>query len=106
MKTCKLCKIEKSSDEFTRLTTKRLNSYCKVCMSQYKRKWLYGIDYTRLLELQNGVCAICKASDNLQVDHCHVTQKVRGLLCGNCNTGLGMFKDSKTSLVRAIEYLA
>lgn len=39
------------------------------------------------------------------VDHCHTTGKVRGILCGNCNTGLGHFKDSPMLLQRAIEYL-
>lgn len=68
-------------------------------------------EYDRMLERQGGVCAICGngASDairkNLAVDHCHGTGRVRGLLCGNCNTGLGSFKDDPVLLRRAIKYL-
>lgn len=41
----------------------------------------------------------------LFVDHCHDKKKVRGMLCNNCNTGLGYFKDDTTRLQRAIDYL-
>lgn len=79
----------------------------------------YGItilNYEEILEKQNNVCAICggtgteradhsKSKCNLVVDHCHNTNKVRGLLCHTCNTALGQFKDSKQLLQKAIEYL-
>lgn len=76
----------------------------------------YGItihDYEVLLKKQNGVCAICgglaykKNGDvkTLHVDHDHTTGKVRGLLCSDCNTALGGFKDSQESLLKAIKYL-
>lgn len=42
---------------------------------------------------------------NLCIDHCHVTGKIRGILCRNCNTGLGFFKDSQIRLLQAIDYL-
>lgn len=71
--------------------------------------------YRKLFQKQGGRCAICakKASPldseglklELHVDHCHVTGKVRGLLCGNCNSGLGFFKDSPEALLSAIEYI-
>jgi hypothetical protein len=76
------------------------------------RKSLYGItddDYKRLLEEQGGVCAICGSSRGwreLCVDHCHDTKRVRGLLCSNCNTGLGFFLDNPALLIAANEYLA
>lgn len=63
---------------------------------------------------QGGLCAICGGDGfvmkgchkmKLVVDHCHETGVVRGLLCHNCNRGLGLFKDSETSLVEAIKYL-
>lgn len=70
----------------------------------------YGItvdQYKEMLEKQKNLCAICKKSkeEKLSVDHCHKTKKVRGLLCGSCNRGLGMFMDDIDLLRNAIEYL-
>ena len=77
----------------------------------------YGItiaDYTDMLLAQNGVCAICGLPEttmfrgklrHLGVDHNHTTGKVRGLLCSNCNIGLGVFKEKEQSLRNAISYL-
>lgn len=73
-------------------------------------------DYYRMLEEQNHLCAICKKPETqikktynkikmLSVDHCHQTQKIRGLLCHACNAALGLFKDSKENLQSAISYL-
>lgn len=56
---------------------------------------------------QSGSCAICYQTSNaLVVDHDHNTGEVRGLLCGKCNTLLGMSLDSKTTLTNAVTYLA
>jgi len=58
--------------------------------------------------LDMEVCQICKqkpVNRNLCIDHDHTTEKFRGLLCNNCNTGLGMFKDSCECLQSAIKYL-
>ena len=71
----------------------------------------YGItleEYNGLLEKQKGKCAICKtitSKRRLDVDHCHETGKIRGLLCLNCNAALGNFKDDPILLRTAIEYL-
>jgi len=75
----------------------------------------YGIDithetYLKMLNEQNNKCAICLISTVeyeklLSVDHCHVTDVVRGLLCNNCNLALGGFKDSIENLENAIKYL-
>jgi len=68
-------------------------------------------DYSLLLNKQDNKCAICAihieeyGKDSFVVDHCHSSGKVRGLLCQQCNTGLGMFKDNPNSLQTAIEYL-
>jgi Autographiviridae endonuclease VII len=75
-----------------------------------------GNAYRKILKIQNNVCAICKnletAADKktncirrMAIDHDHKTGAIRGLLCSNCNNGLGRFKDSKTYLKSAIEYL-
>jgi hypothetical protein len=55
------------------------------------------------------VCALCKSTTHngkgWHIDHCHVTHRFRGLLCQNCNVGLGHFKDSQELLLKAIAYL-
>lgn len=68
----------------------------------------YGLtpeQYAALLEKQDGKCAICCETKDLHVDHCHETKKVRGLLCGACNRGLGLFGDAADKLRRAGQYL-
>lgn len=74
---------------------------------------LYGIsisDFNAMFKRQSGVCAICGSDKafkgrSLSVDHCHMTGKIRGILCGHCNAGLGHFKDSVDALRKAIHYL-
>lgn len=82
-------------------------------------KRTFGItleDFNNMLTLQNGVCDICKREETkrnpatgkpkrLSVDHCHNSGKVRGLLCFDCNTSLGKFKESIPTLENAIKYL-
>jgi|SRR3989442_882027 len=70
----------------------------------------YGIswqDYKAMAARQAGACAICKRKPGrtLHIDHCHSTGKVRGLLCNNCNSGLGSFDDQCSLLQAAAEYL-
>lgn len=71
----------------------------------------YGItedQYQQILQLQGGVCAICgnhQRKQRLSIDHCHLTKKVRGLLCTRCNRALGKFYDSAVRLRRAADYL-
>lgn len=79
----------------------------------------YGLTkevYFDLLSLQNNSCAICKipfevttelnaTSKTRHIDHCHVTGKVRGILCIRCNTAIGKFKDDPTILRAAADYL-
>lgn len=74
-------------------------------------KYRYGItmeEYSRLLAEQGGCCAICKGTPGhrrLDVDHDHVTGKVRGLLCHMCNTGIAKFRDNIVLLEATITYL-
>ena len=71
----------------------------------------YGItqaEYEGLAEFQGHQCAICGKDDvyrALDIDHDHNTGEVRGLLCTNCNTALGRFKDDIDGLERALYYL-
>ena len=67
-----------------------------------------------MLEAQGGVCAICKQPEThkrngkvkaLAVDHCHKSEVIRGLLCCDCNTGIGKLREDVNALSNAIEYL-
>lgn len=80
---------------------------------KYRITWQ---ELNTLYNNQNGCCAICRKflvvsaenSDGFEVanvDHCHATGKVRGLLCGDCNKGIGFLKDNTTILANAIKYL-
>jgi hypothetical protein len=77
---------------------------------------LYGLEpeaFGALLAAQGGNCAICgnppsgtgRGGQRLHVDHCHSSNAVRGLLCGRCNTMLGLAKEDATVLASAIRYL-
>ena len=77
-------------------------------------KYLYGMtheDYSRMYNEQLGGCAICGKGIpstwkiGVHIDHDHNTGKVRGLLCQNCNVGLGNFKENTNTLLSACEYL-
>lgn len=74
----------------------------------YNLRKKYGLteqQYTSMQEEQGGLCALCSRRKKLVVDHCHSTGKVRGLLCDQCNTGMGMLGDTEESLRRATTYL-
>lgn len=89
--------------------------------SSYRDKELrrdFGItlaDYDRMHLAQNGLCACCREPEaqrradgrirKLAVDHCHKSGEVRELLCGNCNKGIGHFRDDIAYLEKAIRYL-
>lgn len=74
----------------------------------------YGLtmdQFSLMLEAQKGVCAICQTASDRKVifpvvDHCHASGRVRGILCANCNHGLGKFRDNPTLMLRAVEYLS
>ena len=79
--------------------------------SDLKRRYGLTIDeYHDILDSQGGGCGICGTDENpgyayFAVDHCHETNKVRGLLCNMCNRGLGFFQDSHEVLDGAARYL-
>ena len=118
---CKRCKLDQNKQyaknpevaarkkawrEKYNLSTTDLRKFSRM-------KRLYGVnfeEYMEMMDSQNGKCAICKDKlimkrRGIHIDHCHNTDKVRGLLCKSCNAGLGFFKDNKESLRNAIQYL-
>lgn len=132
-KTCSRCKEKYPVTYFTHDKQRRdgLRPQCKSCSRKKSRAWIannsnpitpakqeinkryrlkqYGLtidDHDSLLSLQQDRCAICdKDASTLCVDHDHETDKVRGLLCHNCNRGLGLLGDNIESLRRALRYL-
>lgn len=114
-KQCRVCRTEKPIEEFYyRKDTGTYRNECKSCLKDIHRFRNIGAtskDYEEMYARQHGKCAICGCVLNssrytrFAVDHCHVTGKLRGLLCVNCNTGLGLFKDSIERLTKAIQYL-
>jgi len=84
----------------------------KQTRETYNLRHRYGIEAQQkndIISKQNNVCAICrepfKNKLDTNVDHCHTTKKLRGVLCRLCNTGLGKFKDSPELLRFAALYI-
>jgi len=75
------------------------------------RRHTYGLsieEFNALVVAQNGRCAICfevPVGRGFHVDHCHLTGRIRGLLCRGCNLALGNMKDDPIRLKRAADYL-
>jgi hypothetical protein len=101
---------DKRKQNHERFKTKRPDYFVN---KHLKNTYGIGLDeYNAVLTAQNHKCAGCgieatKAPRNkLYVDHCHKTNKIRGLLCQYCNTALGMVKDNPDTLLSLISYLS
>jgi hypothetical protein len=95
--------------------------YSEFLLKDKNRKLLLNFnislnDYNKMLEAQNGVCAICGRPEmvvdnkkhrikDLSVDHNHKTNKIRGLLCQKCNHLIGLANENLNILLSAINYL-
>lgn len=114
-KVCRLCGVEKPISEFYfRKDSGHYRSECKECLSKlssFRDTGWTPEKYEEAYIKQNGRCAICGCKLNssrytrFAGDHDHRTGKLRGLLCTNCNTALGLFKDSIERLEMAKRYL-
>jgi len=130
-KTCTRCLkvLERADFHKNKTTLDGLCYVCKDCNSSKSKRWKeenverskdhhykrkYGLtfaDYGVILASQNSQCAICSVYFSeaqrgvLFVDHCHTTGMIRGLLCQNCNTAIGLLKDSPLLCTKAAEYL-
>jgi hypothetical protein len=121
MKVCSKCEINEARQN---------QAWCNPCHTEYERrrrtyesernqnlKKKFGItsdQYDEMHSRQSGVCLICSQPETsmrkdrlrkLSVDHDHATGKIRGLLCSECNIGIGKFKDSPDLLRKAASYL-
>ena len=125
MKICKICNKKKFVKEFGTTLIRgysRISSYCKPCHTQrginnrlkhygtMRNYWLqtrYGIteqEFNEMNAKQNGICPLCNKRPSTVVDHCHQSNKVRGILCMQCNNSLGIFGDTEQDIQRVIEY--
>jgi len=134
-KICTLCKELKTLACFSKAGRKdSLRSDCKKCNAKKYKQWKeknrtaylrgatnaglkikYGItleEYEQMLKNQNQCCKICKSKKpgrkgvkRFAVDHCHKTNKVRGLLCMSCNTAIGLLNENPVLFDAAKQYL-
>jgi len=128
MKLCTKCGIEKPLNEFhkNKKSDDGLSYWCRMCKSEqnllpkakrkrekYDLERRYGIlpkQKQQMIEKQNGKCAICKkeldSGRETNIDHDHETGRIRGILCNNCNIGLGYLeRGGGFSRGRIMEYL-
>jgi hypothetical protein len=126
-KHCRSCNSERPITDFSKHSGPYYRLDCNDCRGIKRRqnydadrntnsllKSKYGItlaEYDAMAKKQDGKCAICESAEpkgngaRFAIDHSHKTGKVRGLLCGPCNTAIGKFQDDIAILQSAIEYL-
>ncbi len=117
---CKQCSNEVNKRRPDRLEKMKLwRVKNKEAVKHNDLKTAFGIglvEYNKMLLEQQDKCAICKNPEtafikslnktkSFSVDHCHKTGRIRGLLCGKCNTALGLFKEDVSIMKLAINYL-
>lgn len=128
LKQCPVCKISKELVEFPTNISKY--NLCKACKNEKSKQWQknnpdkvkeqrrktrlkkdFGLsveEYDNMFKLQKGCCAVCNETQEtkrLAVDHCHITGKIRQLLCTRCNILLGKTYDSENLLLKLASYL-
>ena len=123
---CKRCKIDKDLNDYHNIKDIKKINWCKDCTNQYKRdnyknkssllkkwnnaKYNYDIDYNKFIKIMCvNNCAICnyKFKDDKEkcIDHNHTTNKIREVLCNDCNTSLGKLKEDIDTLQSMINYI-
>lgn len=122
-------KIKTYAKKWKTLNVDHIKSYQKEYHNEYRKRddvqqWFfeknlrlnYGItenDFLELWENQDGKCMICDTNliprgrkhNCVAIDHNHLTDEIRGLLCRGCNSGIGHFKDNPEVLIAAANYL-
>ena len=125
MKECRQCKNSFPEEEkFFRRTCGYMRSACRACelkqqnvclknnpekAKEWKERAYYKYEYGITLEEANILkakgCNNCGSFERLHIDHCHSTDKVRGCLCGGCNTALGLLKDDPKIIQGLLDYI-
>lgn len=113
-KTCDVCG-KKFITAFSKW--KRCSKECGLKWHRFeyiKYIWPYGItskEYNEMFNKQEGCCKLCKTHQSdlkakLNIDHNHMTDEVRGLLCNQCNQALGLIKENPSTLKNMLEYVS
>lgn len=115
---CKICQTDQPVRNFHKYKTssQKRRLQCRTCMKMcsrrdrfYRLAIRYGLSETEsilIANLKKAICAICQIStENFHMDHNHTTNKFRGLLCPQCNAGIGFLNDNPAVMERAIHYL-
>ena len=119
MKTCGECKRSLPDDMFHKRNYKNgktgLQNKCKECCPKVRKRYYKKHTSIRLkLKLTQdevdritapGACECCGSTEKLCIDHCHETEKPRGLLCHKCNTALGLLDDDQQRIINLSRYL-
>ncbi len=120
MKTCSICKQELPLSNFHKRTYASGNigyqNKCRKCSTTVRKDYYKPHEKTRqklkiseqhfneLMQTTN--CKTCGVRmEKKCIDHCHITNKIRGVLCNNCNTALGLVKDNRQTLLNMLQYL-
>jgi Recombination endonuclease VII len=121
---CKACHV-KSASLWNKQNKDKYNSHKRTSGKKTYRttgkalslRWKHGLsleDYNKMLKEQNGVCAICSRPEwmtvkgtlrQLAVDHRHITNKIRALLCGSCNKALGLLQENPIVIQSMLNYI-
>jgi len=111
---CKACKqffplLDFYVHHDKRRDLKRYHSDCDTCRKgkQIARlRCMSFADYKAMMAKSDGRCEICRETRaKLVIDHCHATERVRGILCVRCNSALGMIRDNPVIALAIAEYL-
>jgi hypothetical protein len=120
MKTCSICEKELPLSQFHKRTYSSGNigyqNKCKKCTTIVRREYYKPHEKTRqklkISEeqfndlMKNENCQTCGVKmEKKCIDHCHISNKIRGVLCNNCNTALGLVKDNRQTLQNMLQYL-
>ena len=105
--------MEQGSDKYDPIIIDSDVSEKELKQSFAQKAYLYGLTKEQFMELvtqQNSACASCGEDatgreQNLQIDHCHNTLEIRGLLCAGCNTAAGWLEDDPEKAERLAFYL-